>query len=190
MKHLITLPILLCLLCSCATPVHVEELAAGSQERALVVWRLDNLCKLTGLRRVGPIAGCQKRTDAAGPTFHCRAFLEYHREPVRYHIHLDGDKRVTSYAPANMTLSASHRSDTLRGGKRMALLTAVKRANATLGLGCFGNPIMQKTGDHYVVTFLSMPEHMLKEAKRTRIDPYISFLVTESGKVFGVIRGK
>lgn len=189
MKRLTTLPILFGLLCSCGTPIRVEDLPAGSPDRAAIVWRLDNLCRLTGLRRVGPIVGCQKRTGSTGSSFYCRAFLEYDKEPVAYHVNLDEEKRVTSFRPVKMTLNCSLREDTLKGPKRMQLLRAVRKANATLGLGCFGTPTIQKAENYCVVTFLSMPEQMLKEAKRMGLPRYISFLVTESGKVFGVVRG-
>ncbi|MFC1462666.1 hypothetical protein ACFLQU_03580 [Verrucomicrobiota bacterium] len=183
---LAVLTILLGLLCSCSTTIEILE--KGSPDRTVVVSRLDSFCKLTGLRRIGPIVECQKRTDSDGPAFYCRAYLQYDREPVAYHVNFNEDKRVIHFMPANMAPGRAIGRDTVKTPKRQQLLSAVRRVNATLSLGCFGQPRMQKTQGYYVVTFYSMPEHMLKE-REPHQDPYISFLVTESGAVFGVFWG-
>lgn len=174
-----------CLLSSCVTPLKVEVMDKGSPDTAALVKQVDNLCWLTQMRRIGPVVECQKRTGSNEMSFFCRAYLQFERDPIEYHINFDQNRRIVSFMPANMKLSGPPGKDTVTGPKRQQLMMAVRRINATFGFGCFGAPAMQKVENHYVVSFSATPER--QDRPRGHAGPSVSFFITESMTVFGVL---
>ena len=76
--------------------------------------------------------------------------------------------------------------DTLKNGRqRRVCVIAVAKLNKLLGWKYAAGPYIQRVASGFLVTFVTVTAEEQKRANYEFLDPYVSFLVTPKGTVFG-----
>jgi hypothetical protein len=151
---------------------------------------IDQLCAGTGLKRTSPIKSVEQgRTTDPGYTV--RLDMAADRRVLHYVVRFDSHYELLSFKPEPLDLGGvGLGADTVKEAKTRAICTAaVARLNRQLHWKFFGRAAIQKVREGYLVTYETVSEEQQKRAKYAYLDPYVSFLVTPDGTVFGVFLG-
>jgi hypothetical protein len=107
-------------------------------------------------------------------------------ETRRYHAHFNQRRFLYNFLPQDFAQYMTNiYLDTFRDENvRSAIIERVTKLNDCLNWKLYGNPIIRKVGNAFVVTYSAMPEDMLKK-RQSLISPYISFIVSSRGYVIG-----
>ena len=103
-----------------------------------------------------------------------------------YRLGFDATFRVMHFTSGFPAADAMLGEDTLKDGRhRRMCVQAVARLNKQLGWKSAVGPYVQRLGSGFLVTFKTVTAEEQKRANYEFLDPYVSFVVTPKGTVFG-----
>jgi hypothetical protein len=177
-------------LCFAGSCVAEERGDKASQELSS---RIDQLCQWTGMTRHGPITSIEQ-WHTKNPGYNVSVDLGVGRTIYHYLVRFDGERKLISFIPGAFQFgNASLGADTLRDPKARALsIAAVNKLNQQLHWKRYGPETIQKIHGAFCVTYQTVSkEKQAKSEARGKyfLDPYVSFLVTRGGIVFGAFWG-
>jgi len=152
---------------------------------------VDKLCKTTGLRRVSALT--LRESDHHGRIL--EVVLAAKQREMHYIIAFEWSGKVISFMPKNFDFGGVGLGyDTLpKGPEREMCIRITRPLGKRLGWKWVSGPLIQRVRDDFVVTYITMTEEeqttLLHGPEVVFIHPYVSFLVTASGKVFGGFQG-
>jgi hypothetical protein len=159
--------------------------ATNERELSEATRAADEMCTWTGLRRVSALRDTptEFEVDLAvdGKRIHYKANVTRtngrlkinHLMPIRFDWHDVG----LGY-------------DTLKDPEARAVaVKAVQKANAYLRWRWASRPQIQRVGRNMVVSYETVTREQQKKSGYAYLDPYVSFLVTPKGTVFGFFVG-
>jgi hypothetical protein len=160
---------------------------------------IDALCAETGLRRAGQITLIKEFNDGHD-RFWVKVPLVVDGTKHVYDIHLTDNLTVWQFRPKDWPfyqteIPAGLGADTFKeANTRKFILSVVARFKRAGKYKLYGKPAIQKVGSDFVVTYKTISEE--EEERQLRniegeisVDPYLSFLVTPRGTVFGMFWG-
>ena len=163
----------------------------AADEQTELTAAVDALCEATGLRRVSPVelAG----SDRHGR--HLKATLAADKREMRYDITFEWSGKVASFMPQKFAFGdVGLGYDTLpKGPEREMCIRITRPLGERLGWKWVSGPVIQRVREDFVVTYITMSEEeqtaAMQGPKMVFLHPYVSFLVTPKGSVFGGFHG-
>lgn len=159
--------------------------AASPPNEAQFTKAVVDLCSWTGMRR--PAKSQIQRVEPfdRGSVLYLDLIVD--GDTRAYRVSLDTEQRVTSFMPQHFNFGdVGLGYDTHKDQRARAMcLRAIYRVNDRLGWKWVSGPQMQRVGQNYVVSFETVSEEEQSESGGAFLDPYVSFLITPKGTVFG-----
>ncbi|MDQ6765618.1 MAG: hypothetical protein M3Z22_05900 [Verrucomicrobiota bacterium] len=160
--------------------------SATPSDRAALTLAVDQLCHWSGMTRRSDLSKIERLSADARWRYTAEADLVVDGKPKHYRLGFDAAFRVmhftSGYPAAGQTLG----EDTLKDRRlRRMCVQAVARLNKGLGWKSAVGPYIQRVGSGFLVTFETVTAEEQKRAKYEFLDPYVSFVVTPKGTVFG-----
>jgi hypothetical protein len=169
--------------------LHCNACLAASitlSERASLTEAVDQLCSWSAMARQGDLREVE-HFGGEWVVYSAKSDLLVEGRRTKYVIRFDSRFRVKHFMPAGFDLSEIGLGyDTLKNSRpRRICVDAVTRFNKALGWKSVVGPYVQRVGSNYIVTFETVTAEEQKRANYEFLDPYVSFLVTPKGTVFG-----
>ena len=174
-----------------ATAVVVTSVARASDQQKELTAVIDQLCDATGLRRVSPVE--LQESDRRGR--HIEVALTADEHERRYDITVEWSGKIASFMPKKFDFEdVGQGYDTLSQGPAREMCTRITRiVGERLKWKWVSGPLIQRLRQDFVVTYVTMSEKEQAEAmggpEPVLLHPYVSFLVTPRGTVFGGFHG-
>jgi hypothetical protein len=154
---------------------------------------LDRLCAWTGMTRAGPIKSI-KYPDKDDSSYVVSVELAVGKRIRAFRLWFDSDRQLERFMPDDLRIEVGVGNDTLHDSQaRDACMAAVRRLNEHLGWKWHSGPAIQKIGQDFLVTYQTLSDEQMISTENDTVmislDPYVSFLVTPSGVVFGALWG-
>jgi hypothetical protein len=155
-------------------------------DRAALTKAVDQLCSWSGMSRQRELRNIQ-RQKGSWVAYIATADLRVDAQLQRYILRFDADYRVRHFMPEHFYLGGtSVGEDTLKRGQlRQRIVKPVAALKQRLGWKSSVGPYVQRVGSNFVVTYETVTAEEQKRANYEYLDPYVSFLVTPKGTVFG-----
>jgi hypothetical protein len=160
---------------------------------------IDALCRETGLRRAGQIT-LIKEFKYGRDRFWVKVPLVVDGTKHVYDVHLTDNLTIWQFRPTDWPfhhsqIPAGLGADTFKEAKtRKFILSAVDRFNRAGKYKLYGKPAIQKVGSDFIITYETISEEEQERQFRNiegeiSVDPYVSFLVSPRGTIFGLFWG-
>jgi hypothetical protein len=160
---------------------------------------VDALCRETGLRRGGQTTLVKEFNDGRD-RFWVKVPLVVDGTKHVYDIHLIDNLTVWQFRPTDWPFHRSQipaglGADTFKETKtRKFILSVLARFNRARKYKLYGKPAIKKVGSDFVVTYKTISEEEQERQFRNiereiAVDPYVSFLVSPRGTIFGLFWG-
>jgi hypothetical protein len=181
------------------TLVMLTTLSGSAGDTAALTQGVDKLCQETGLRRAGPVQ-LHREFPNKDNRYWVKVPLLIDGAKHIYDIHLDEHFRAWQFRPTDWPfhhgeIPAGLGYDTFKEphGRTIAL-EAVTRLNKIRKYKLYGSAAIQKVANDFLVTYETVSKaEQQKELKNIEgplfVDPYVSFMVTPRGTVFGLFWG-
>jgi len=179
----------LLVLASLLAALHCNACLAASiplSELASLTKAVDQLCSWSAMARQGDLWEVE-HLGGEWFVYSAKVDLLVEGRRIKYVIRFDSRFHVKHFMPEGFDLSSVALGyDTLRDPRlRRICIDAVARFNKALGWKSVVGPYVQRVGSNYIVTFKTVTAEEQKRANYEFLDPYVSFLVTPKGTVFG-----
>lgn len=167
--------------------------APAAAEYTALTKAVDQLCAWAGMSQAGAPRKIERSTDKrpSDVTYSAEVKLTADGTTRTYTISFDSKLHVIHFMPKGFDLGDIGLGyDTLKDSRlRQMCIRAVAKFNRALGWKSAVGPYVQRVGANFIVTFETVTAEEQKRENYAFLDPYISFLVTPKGTVFGGFRG-
>lgn len=173
--------------------------SSSAADTAALTRAIDKLCRETGLHRAGAVQLFREFANNDS-RYWVKVPLLIDGAKHVYDIHLDQSFNTWQFRPADWPfhdgeIPAGLGYDTLKDWQARAIAaSAVTRFNKTRNYKLYGKAAIQKVGNDFLVTYETISEERKqKQFKNIEgpifMDPYVSFIVTPRGTIFGLFWG-
>jgi hypothetical protein len=164
--------------------------AAASDRIGLLTSQTDELCAVTGMKRSGTVQLTFEGGQGRDRMWIVHVPILLDGVVTKYEIWFKANGTAVHFMPRSYRCrtAAGTGFDTLMDKNARDLCKrSVERVKKRLGWQGYGPPTTQRDGKGYRVTFLTVPPDV--SSTTMLLDPYINFLVSPKGTVFGLILG-
>jgi hypothetical protein len=162
----------------------------GADARQMLTRSVDELCRHTGMTRVGPIGNIE-RLQPGSTGYVISVHLNADGTTRPYRIPYRSENHPVAFRPDEFYLSEAGKGlgfDTVKDTEvRSRCIAAVSRLNQHLQWTWYGPAAIQPLGENYIVTYETVSP--AEQKKDLYLDPYVTFVVTPKGTVFAVFFG-
>lgn len=152
--------------------------------------KFDELCQCTGLKRSGAITSVERWTGSTHG-YNVKVPLEIDGSLRSIVVRLNSKFQILAFEPESLDLSMMSSGigeDSVKNDKiRSMCVAAVNKSNKHLHLTWYGQPAIQRVGENFMVTYLTVSPAEQKE--KLYFDPCVSFLMSPKGTVYAIFFG-
>lgn len=147
---------------------------------------VDQLCRWSGMLRRHDLRNPQGQKDSDVAYIAIADFL-VEGQLRKYTLRFDSKFRVRYFMPEHFYLGdTSLGVDTVKQPRlRQRIIRSAATFKRQIGWKSALGPYVQRVGSDFIVTFETVTSEQQKRANYEYLDPYVSFLVTPKGTVFG-----